>query len=938
MLSTPRVPTASTLVERDAEREALESLVDAALSGRAGAARVLGAAGLGKTAMVRSLEPYATERGARVWMTSAGHLESRIPFGVVRRLLDRPVRALSEESRTGLERGPARLALAHLWSGSVTGADEVPGPGDMTHSLGWLVEELVEAGPPVVVVVDDAQWADEESLLFLGLLHERLAGLAAAVVISARDDAADRSPALATSIAVSDATVLRLEPLTPRGVDSVLSQTWAGVPVDAAAAVSEVTGGNPFLVHALADALTDVPGTPDAALVRSVVPESVVDLMLARLAALPEDAQALAGAVAVLDSGSLPKAAALADLDRVAAASAADSLRRAGLLAGEGTLQFPHALVRSAVYAALGPQTRDHLHRAAAHLLASAAEPDPAGAAAHLLSAPGVGDPWTVELLRAAAAEAVALGAPQSAVALLARAVDEPADDSELAGVTFELGQAQLRTFDPACAGTLARSYALAATPLDRAARALTLAAAYGFAGRHAEAADVLADAGAEVAGQDREVELTLFAAWAAVALLLPDRVAEATRRLAEVGDLQGATAGERLVIIQQLYVAASTNQPAPVIRALAARVIGDWDSAEQHPESGDWVWPRLFVGRIGDYEAVRRLTDAGFEHAAASGSVVGMIAASFVRAFTEFDAGSFAIAEQHYRAMLDHHDGGLLIQLLGHSGLAQTLCRQGRHQEARDVLSQFPEQLAPGTPSSGAALIWHARAVLGHSEGDHQSAVAATEQLRALLSGLGTDSPTWVSWRPLAVDPLRSLGRIDEARALAAEHLALCERSEVPHLVGEALCILGSVTEDPAEGLDLAHRGVALLAGTGSRYRLGAGSLTLGSMLRRAGRKAEAREHLRAAITVLTECGADGAADVAADELAATGVRLVRADPRRLTPSERRVAELAVLGLGNREIALRLHITRKTVETHLSAVYRKLDVSRRDQIRPEHL
>jgi DNA-binding CsgD family transcriptional regulator len=935
--STPRAPAASALVERDLERELLESLVEETLGGRGGGARVLGAAGLGKTAIGQWLARYATDRGARAWLTSAGQLESRVPFGVVRRLLDRPVRELGEESRSRLERGPARLALAHLWSGAYTEAGEPPGPGDMTHSLGWLFEELVEAGSPVVVVVDDAQWADEESLLFLGLLHERLAGLAAAVVVLARDEVTERSPALATLIAVRDAPVLRLEPLTPRGVDTVLSETWARVQAEAAAAVSEVTGGNPFLLHALADALAEVSDSIDAALVRSIVPESVVDLMVARLTSLPTDDQALARALAVLDTASLPRAAALAGLEHTAAAAAADGLRRAGLLAEESVLRFRHALLRSAVYALIGAETRDRLHRDAARLLATAAAPDRAGAAAHLLSTTGAGDPWAVDLLRSAAAEAVALGAPQSAVALLARAVDEPAGADELAAVTFELGQAQLRTFDPACATTLARSYALATDPSDRAARALVLASAYGFAGRHAEAADVLAAAGADIAGLDRELELTLFASWAAVALLLPDRAAEATRRLAEVGDLDGRTAGERLVIIQQLYVAASTNQPAPVIRALAARVIGDWESAEQHPETGDWVWPRLFVGRIGDYEAVRRHTDAGLERAEASGSVVGMIAANFVRGFTEFDAGSFAIAEQHYRAMLEHHDGGLLIQLLGHSGLAQTLSRQGRHREAREILAQFPEELAPGTPSSGAALIWHARAVVAHAEGDHQRAFAAAEQLRALLTGLSADSPTWVSWRPLAIDPLRSLGRIDEARTLAAEHLATCRRSEVPHLVGEALCLLGTVAEDPAEGIRLAQQGVALLDGTGSRYRLGTCSLALGSMLRRSGRKVEAREHLRTAIEVLTECGAVSAADFAGDELAATGARMVRADPRRLTPSERRVAELAVQGLNNREIALRLHVSRKTVETHLSAVYRKLGLSR-DQIRPEHL
>jgi DNA-binding CsgD family transcriptional regulator len=206
------------------------------------------------------------------------------------------------------------------------------------------------------------------------------------------------------------------------------------------------------------------------------------------------------------------------------------------------------------------------------------------------------------------------------------------------------------------------------------------------------------------------------------------------------------------------------------------------------------------------------------------------------------------------------------------------------------------------------------------------------------LLKSLGTDSPTWVSWRPLAIDPLRSLGRAEEARALALEHLELCKRSDVPHLIGEALCLLGTVTDDAAAGIELARSGMALVVGTGSMFRIGSCSLVLGSMLRRSGAKVEAREFLTSAVEVLTGCGATAAAEFAADELAATGLRLVRADPRRLTPSERRVAELAVEGLGNREIALRLHVSRKTVETHLSAVYRKLELSSREDLRPEHL
>ena len=904
----------------------------AALEGSGSAVRLLGPPGAGKTALLRAVAGSAAAAGARTWSTSAGQLETQVPFGVVRRLLDRPVRSLPARERAALADGPGHLALSHLWTGGAA-ATEPPAQGDMLHSLGWLLEELV-GEDALVIVVDDAQWADEESLLFLGSLRERLADLPVGVVVAARDESVDRMPSLSALVADRDAVVLRLAPLTGDGVSTLLAEHWSQVPDGTAEAVLEVTGGNPFLVHALADALTNATAHVDPDEVRAAVPDSVVDLMVSRLAALPTDEQVLARAVAVLDTTALAEAAALAELDADRAAVAADRLRRVGIFAHTPELCFRHTLLRSAVHALIGPDTRATLHRSAAHLLASS---DTARAAAHLIEAPGTADPWSVALLRAAAGDAVALGAPQPAVALLLRALAEPPAAEQQADLLSELGLAQMRTFDPASITTLGDALAHTTEPAARVPRALILGAAYAFAGRHDEGAALLDGVLTELAGADREAILTVTAAWAAIALLIPARVPEARRRLAELPDLAGRTPGERLVIVQQINVAAGSNQPRSAIHALIDRVIGDWGTPEQFPESGDWVWPRLLLGRIGEYDTVRRITDAGLAQSESTGSVVGMIAASFVRALTEYDAGDLATAELHYRAMVSHHDGGLLIQTLGHAGLAETLARQGRLDDARTVLSRFPDVLPPGTASTAAALVWEARAFVANSLGDHHGALAAAESLHLLLDGLGADSPTWIGWRPLAIEPLRAIGRLPEARILATEHLALCEAGEVPHLIGEARALLATVTADPADAVDLARSAVTLLEGSASRFRSGWATLTLGSLLRRQGHKLESREHLRVAVDTLLDCGA-ALASFAEQELAATGVRITRADPRRLTPSEIRVAELAATGLNNRDIAARLHVTRKTVETHLSAVYRKLDISGRDAISAEDL
>jgi DNA-binding CsgD family transcriptional regulator len=109
-----------------------------------------------------------------------------------------------------------------------------------------------------------------------------------------------------------------------------------------------------------------------------------------------------------------------------------------------------------------------------------------------------------------------------------------------------------------------------------------------------------------------------------------------------------------------------------------------------------------------------------------------------------------------------------------------------------------------------------------------------------------------------------------------------------------------------------------------------------LGAALRRANRRSEAREQLRRALELATICGAAPLAARAESELLATGAR-----PRRialsgvasLTPSERRVAEMAAEGPTNREIAQMLYVTQRTVEVHLTSIYRKLSISSRSQL-----
>jgi DNA-binding CsgD family transcriptional regulator len=175
----------------------------------------------------------------------------------------------------------------------------------------------------------------------------------------------------------------------------------------------------------------------------------------------------------------------------------------------------------------------------------------------------------------------------------------------------------------------------------------------------------------------------------------------------------------------------------------------------------------------------------------------------------------------------------------------------------------------------------------------------------------------------------LHTTGERARSRALAADAVAHARRWAVPSTLGMALRIAGLVTGD----LELLREAVATLAPSPRRLEHARALVDLGAALRRANRRAGARGELAAGMELADRCGAAALAARARAELVACGARprrLQRTGVDALTPSELRVAQLAATGLTNREIAQALFVTRKTVETHLAGVYRKLGVNER--------
>ncbi len=258
----------------------------------------------------------------------------------------------------------------------------------------------------------------------------------------------------------------------------------------------------------------------------------------------------------------------------------------------------------------------------------------------------------------------------------------------------------------------------------------------------------------------------------------------------------------------------------------------------------------------------------------------------------------------------------------------------QGRLDEAEAALAR----VARGRSLPDGVRLLYLRdssARLRILRGDLAGGVAELLDAGRRFEAMGSHNPAFIAWRSPAALALLQLGERDEARSLATEELELARVWGAPRALGAALRAAGLI-EGGEEGLALLEEAVQVLSDSPAKLEHAKARTELGAALRRANRRSEAREHLRQAVELATICGATPVAARADSELLATGAR-----PRRialsgvasLTPSERRVAQMAAEGPTNREIAQALFVTQRTVEVHLTSIYRKLGISSRSQL-----
>jgi DNA-binding CsgD family transcriptional regulator len=265
---------------------------------------------------------------------------------------------------------------------------------------------------------------------------------------------------------------------------------------------------------------------------------------------------------------------------------------------------------------------------------------------------------------------------------------------------------------------------------------------------------------------------------------------------------------------------------------------------------------------------------------------------------------------------------------------LLEPLVERGELGRAEDELERSGAAAEERTSLSFTMLLY-ARGRLRLAQGRTEEALADLLAAGDRLARMQSSAPAVCAWRSEAALARLARGEADEAQRLVASELELARSLGTPRAIGVALRAAGVVAGGD-EGATLLAEAASALGESPARLEQARALTELGSALRRAGRRKDARECLALALDIAHGCRASALAQRARDELVGAGAR-----PRRerlsgveaLTPSEARIVRMAADGLANREIAQALFVTARTVETHLTHAYQKLGIASREEL-----
>jgi DNA-binding CsgD family transcriptional regulator/tetratricopeptide (TPR) repeat protein len=903
------------LLGRSAERAAIDRVVDAARAGRADALVLRGEAGIGKTALLDDAVAHASD--LTVIRVVGVESEMGMGFAALHRLM---LSFLSARDRLP---GPQREALEAAFGLRSDGQGDVFLVGlAVLTLLGDVARER-----PLLCIVDDAQWLDQESINVLAFVARRVYADQIALLFAIREPS--ESP-----VRVDGLPDLHLRGLDDRDALELLGSVAGEAlgPLLANRIVSE-THGNPLALVELGGELTadHLAGAP------ITEPLPVSDLVEARflrqVRALPRDTQLLL-LVAAADGVGAPATVLRAGATLDISADALTPAEAAGLVVATPLVEFRHPLMRTAIYhgATLADLRRVH------------------GALAAVLDGEGDADrrAWH-------AAEAV-LG-PDEAVALqLERSAE----------------RARARSGFTAESAYLQRAAELTPDPRDRVRRLLDAARAAQIAGAWTQARTLLTRAQPLLEDPRQSADALRLRA-----SLLTDlgRPAGAVAMMLEAAEtLQRIdVAAARDVMLEALHTSQLTDPiggsvtardlaraiqggPRPdtggrdltelVLEGFAARVIGDAAEATpklqavanalasgQEPDARElWPWFGFVAAlEVWDDTAAYAILEQTARLQRAEGALQPLRMTLLALAARLIASGRLPEAESCYDEAIEltfavGHDPELFNHLNG-----ELLAWQGRDEEARDTVGTAIAVTVAAGFNVHEHYAMQALTALELSAGNYDAVRVAVKP------SYDHDMMIFGNWAlPQLIEAAVRLGD-DELAEAALERLA--ERATVAAnpwglgLLARSRALL--VGDEDAESFF--QEAIALLERTSMRPDLARAHLLYGEWLRRQKRKADAREQLHLAHDLFSGMGAAAFAERARLELAATGEHAPASATQRgfdLTPQEARIARLAAQRATSREIAAELYISPNTVDYHLRKVFQKVGVNSRRALR----
>jgi DNA-binding CsgD family transcriptional regulator len=906
------------LLGREEELSRLDGFLDRIGEGSA-LLLLEGEAGIGKTTLWRRGLQLARARGLHLLSCQPAPTETRLAFAGLSDLLGEETSTilplLPPPQRRALE---VSLLLAE-------GGEARPDPRAASlATLSFLRQ--VAAGGPFLLALDDVQWLDASSARVLAFALRRVERERIGLLLARRLEEGTE-PELPLGLQHAPALLERLErrrvgPLSLGAIQSLLTaRLELRLPRQLLVSLYEASGGNPFYALELARAQRGrEPLSPGAPL---RVPESLRALVQRRLAALPEGTQRSLLLAATLSEPTteLLEQAGEADLGEALEASVVEL---------EGPhVHFTHPLHAAIVYGRASSQERRAAHAQAAALVESREE-----RARHLALASERPDERVAQELELAANGAAARAAPDAAAELseLSARLTPPELEGQLRRRQLATAEHLYATGETARCRTLLESLIEALEPGPERVDALVLLAEIVELDG---ALSLCRQAAAEAGDDDVRAARALVALGAALG-----RVDETPAQLeaARAALERAERCGDKRLLVESLQGVANARAllgepPDETLMERALELEAELGGLPGRHSPRVWQAMQL-VWRSRDREA-RPLLAAAVERDLEEGQLTEYLHNLVALLWTEARLGELAgVERQAVEALELARDVGVgyleehLTALLGYLHALQGLER------AREELLPVLERAEAARNRQVLSIVAMAMGVLELSQ---EHAGEALEWFERSVDPLGASKarPGRAPGSSGAIETLVLLDRLDEARGRLRRYEAAAVGTGAPGMAASSARCRGllAAAEGDFGAADAAlRRAVALHEETGFRFDLARTRLLHGTVLRRAKRRADAREELLRAAGLFDELGCRAWAARARAELARAGGRRSAGDGG-LTPTEQRVAELVASGQSNREVAAQLFVSVRTVEANLSSIYRKLRVGSRVEL-----